>query len=450
MLVERYRELLTAYVDGELTSRQRRHVARLLHRSPEARQLLRKLQADAQFLRTLPRPHLDVDLTADVLRGIAERCLTPGQRRAVRLHTPTSWLGPVTSLVTAAAVLLILGVASYLYFAASLDHPGKPGIAQSEPDPAPAPVVPDKPVPNVVATGQSPPTPTVKPAPARSDNPTVSSPPQIVKRPDKSPPKPSREALPEPAKEESILTDRLEMFRLREVHAVLPVVLRLHELDRAPVRNELLDALRKDVNFRLELPCQNGSKAFDRVQTVARAMNIGLVIEKRAQDRLKTPTWKTNYVVYLEDLTSEELTQFIQRIGDEDRKQSTRKPSDGQFDRLVLTRMTAEHHKELSTLMGIDPTETEPAPKGPLGTDLRKPLSDLTALQVGETLAGKGSSPRPEAGKPVAKPPTHLALALAYNPVRPSPGSIEIKRFLESRRAPRRPGTVRVLLVLRG
>ena len=162
------------------------------------------------------------------------------------------------------------------------------------------------------------------------------------------------------------------------------------------------------------------------------------------------PMWKTNYVVYMENLTPEELAHFVQCVGAEDKKRAAHKPAEGQFNRLVLTRMTAEHHKELSTLMGVDPTASESTPKGPLGTDLRKPLSDLTALQVGQTLAGQGSTPRPEAGKPAVKPPAHLALVLAYNPVRPYPGSVEIKRFLETRRAPFKPGTVRVLLVLRG
>ena len=61
MLLDRYRQLLTAYVDGELSSRQRRHVVRLLHRSAEARRLLRQLEADAKSLRDLPRPALSVD-----------------------------------------------------------------------------------------------------------------------------------------------------------------------------------------------------------------------------------------------------------------------------------------------------------------------------------------------------------------------------------------------------
>ena len=61
MLPERFRELLTAYVDGELSARQRRHVLRLLRRSVEARRLLHFLQSDSHNLIHLPRVRLDPD-----------------------------------------------------------------------------------------------------------------------------------------------------------------------------------------------------------------------------------------------------------------------------------------------------------------------------------------------------------------------------------------------------
>jgi hypothetical protein len=67
---------------------------------------------------------------------------------------------------------------------------------------------------------------------------------------------------------------------------------------------------------------------------------------------------------------------------------------------------------------------------------------------VGRSLAGQGGAPRPEPGKPSAKPPERFALVLAYNTVRPSTGSDEIKHFLETRK-PLRSGTIRALLVLR-
>jgi hypothetical protein len=256
------------------------------------------------------------------------------------------------------------------------------------------------------------------------------------------------QASPTPSKEESALTDRLEMFQLDLVPDTLPVVIKVSDLDRDPARKQLIGELLKDTDFRIELPCQNGTKAFDRVQKAAQTLKFKLILDKLAQERIKLK-WRTNYVLYLENVTPEELTRFVQQIGVEDRKSAAGKPAEMRIDRLVLTHMTAQHRKEITSLLGIDPTTTAPRTTGPLAVDSRKPLSDSTSKQGKQSTAGQGSAPRPESSKPAAKPPEQLVLVLPYNPVRPSPGSEEIKRFLEERK-PARAGTIRVLLVLRG
>src|SRR4030081_2544005 len=91
MLPDRYRQLVTAFVDGELSARQRRAALRLLNRSPDARDLLRKLQGDARTLRELPRPRLGRDLSGDVVRSIRARRLGPaGPRRRGLRPTPAA------------------------------------------------------------------------------------------------------------------------------------------------------------------------------------------------------------------------------------------------------------------------------------------------------------------------------------------------------------------------
>src|SRR5262245_29660001 len=114
MLADYDRKLLTAYVDGELTSRQRKLVARLLQRSPEARDLLRKLQADADALRRLPRPRLGPDFPRRVFQAIAGLSARPARQRLAREARPgvLTWSG----WVAAALVLFAVGVGSYHYF----------------------------------------------------------------------------------------------------------------------------------------------------------------------------------------------------------------------------------------------------------------------------------------------------------------------------------------------
>jgi negative regulator of sigma E activity len=444
MLLDRYRQLLTAYVDGELSSRQRRHVVRLLHRSAEARQLLEQLQSDARALRQLPSLPLPADLTGPVLQLITERNLAPRPPRIVKTAS-IAWFGPLASLAAAAAVLLTIGVASYLYFVASLDQQAKTATAQTQPN----------------GGGSTPPSENPEPAIAHKNNEIVAEPrksptskidrravepPKSVRKSDEKT-KPSSADKPSPSlKGEAALADRLETFHFDRVPDLLPVIAKLSDLDRQSARKDLVAALSKDNAFRLELPCSNGTKAFDRVQNAARTLRLSFIIDKQAQERLKLK-WKISYAVYLENITPEELTEFIHQVYVADRKSAGGKATEVQLDRLVLTHMNAANRKELSTLLGVDPLATGPNANGSSGTDPRNDLTDSTARQVGQSLAGQGGAARPESGKS-ARPAENIALVLAYNPVRPSPGSDEIKHFLDSRK-PARPGTIRVLLVLR-
>lgn len=443
MLLDRYCQLLTAYVDGELSRRQRRHVERLLHRSAEARQLLQHLEADARSLRQLPSPPLPADLTAPVLHLIASRKLAPRQPRIVKAAS-IAWFGPLASLAVAAAVLLTIGVASYLYFVASLDQQAKTATAQTQPKCCDSTPASEDREPAIAHKNHEIPTETRK-SPAPTMDRRAVEPPKVVQKSNHESKTGSLEKpKPSPSlKKEAALADRLETFQFERVPELLPVVVKLSDLDRLSARKNVIAELNKDNAYRLELPCSNGTKVFDRVQNAARTLHLGFIIDKQAQERLKLK-WKISYAVYLENITPEELTEFIHQIYVADRKSAGGKPAEVQLDRLVLTRMSAANRKELSALLGIDPLATAPSAKGPLDADPRKDLTDATARQVGQSLAGQGGAARPESGKPAE----NIALVLAYNPVRPTPGSDEIKHFLDSRK-PARPGTIRVLLVLR-
>ena len=73
MLPERITQLLSAYVDGELNSRERRNVGRILRKSPEARRLLSQLKQDSMILRRLPRKKTQIDLTGSAMGTISLR-----------------------------------------------------------------------------------------------------------------------------------------------------------------------------------------------------------------------------------------------------------------------------------------------------------------------------------------------------------------------------------------
>lgn len=70
MLAERELRLLTAYVDGELSSRQREMVVRLLDQSPEARGIVKDLQEHARLVQQLPKRSLDAAFTGQMVEAI--------------------------------------------------------------------------------------------------------------------------------------------------------------------------------------------------------------------------------------------------------------------------------------------------------------------------------------------------------------------------------------------
>jgi hypothetical protein len=72
-------ELLSAYLDGELTAAEQAEVERLLAASPAARRLLDELRALSTTLQDLPQEKLGEDLSRQVLRIAERRLLTEGE-----------------------------------------------------------------------------------------------------------------------------------------------------------------------------------------------------------------------------------------------------------------------------------------------------------------------------------------------------------------------------------
>jgi hypothetical protein len=73
---ESQNEMLSAYLDGELTADQRAQVEQLLERKPAARKLLEELRSLSATLKSLPRHKVGEDLSEIVLRTAELRMLT--------------------------------------------------------------------------------------------------------------------------------------------------------------------------------------------------------------------------------------------------------------------------------------------------------------------------------------------------------------------------------------
>jgi hypothetical protein len=445
MLPDRVSQLLTAYIDGELDSRQRQAVERLLSQSAEARTLVEQLRHDADTLRQLPRRKLDEGFSGRVLRGISDRhphldrhtLARGGQGRGARFAEgmvyPT-WIG----VAAVAAILFVAVLTSFIYFNVA-SAPKKESIAVAKNEPEPTRKNPDSEPPAGKKDTAIPPNVPPKPENHEEESSTdIENSPPIKTQPPRDLPQdadPPVDATPTP---------RLEVFRkLDEVR--LGLALPLRNLDLPEEQERLRERLKEDTAFHLDVVCSETARGLERLDAAFKAQGIKLMVDQAAQLRWKKGL-KTNYALYSEDVTAEELAKILQQLGNEEKKAEPKR----RFDRVIIHHLSPWNRKELCSLLGVDPKTLPAKPKTPLGVDIGKPLSEATADQLADSLAGKGT-PRPKPGESVDfKKPQRQALVFSYNPLRVKPGnSKEIKAFLDGRKD-RRAGTLQILLVLRG
>jgi hypothetical protein len=120
MLSDRYCQLLTAYVDDEVSERERQAALRLLAQSPEARSLLKRLQENAEKVKSLPTRTLGPDFTRALLHKVGElQPATIPLQRAAAVRGVPAWIG---GSVAAAILLTVMGV-SYWFFNATKQAP---------------------------------------------------------------------------------------------------------------------------------------------------------------------------------------------------------------------------------------------------------------------------------------------------------------------------------------
>jgi len=445
MLSPREQELLTAHVDGELTPRQRCQVAQLLHRSGEARTLLAKLEDDVRQLRSLPRLNVPVDLSTALLETIATEKLRPGHRLRVPAQPPLpapTYLPAWTGLAAAAAVLLLVGVGSFLLHTHSRSGLGsdeRPGVALQQPGDDGAdqegagkravvkkldrPIQKDKPrPPDDGAKGREP----------HSTPPIESDPPErLFPHEDPAPARPDPAVLASGQREPSGKFERVEL--------TLPTVLRLHNLDRPAQDRALFEQLHHATSWRIELPARDATRGFEHVRAALAKEKVQLLLDPAAQVRLPKPLWRTDYAIFLENVPLPNVMRVLRAVGMADQPGSDRKVEPRFDGALVLKPLSRRDRQELRELLGIDPVRVRPSLPVPVKIDIHRPLPEQTDELVMATLAGRG----------IPRPGTTQAITGFVTPLSgPRSRSAELKRFLDGRQIPR-PGTLQVFLVLR-
>lgn len=118
-------QLLTAFVDGELTPRERKAVHRLLNRSSDARAMLQQLQENAYKLKQLPAHRLPPDFAAAILQAIQTET-EPAPKPVLSARRAPFAAAFVPLAATAAAVLLAVTASVYYFFASQQESPAGP------------------------------------------------------------------------------------------------------------------------------------------------------------------------------------------------------------------------------------------------------------------------------------------------------------------------------------
>jgi hypothetical protein len=432
MLTSDELELLTAAVDGELTPRQRRQVARLLRSKPEARRVFSELRGDSRELQKMPAVPAPSGIHRVVVEAVARlpvpKAKTPPARPQPR-RLPV-WLG----YAAAAAVLLAVGLMSFLLSLGGREPYGpvaKKGTEKTDPGKG---KLPEREV--VVKKKEEP-----KPPPVVDEMPPV----RIVEgdNPDEPegmtplpPEKPVRPHAPVLASGEMEPVGRLERVEL-----ALPKVHVLHGLNLPAQDKALREQLGKAGAFRVELPARDATRGLERLRVALAGLKTNLVFDANALARSRKPAWRTDFAVYLEDVSPDALAEALRRVGQADRAAALKKASEMYLEGpLVVRELTRWDQRDLKELFGVNLRVSRPGPKAP-SVDIRKPLDEVTGKQVTDALEGRGV-PRP--GSKAASSGRGIVLMLGSKAGK----SAELKKFLETR-GPARPGTIQVLLVLR-
>jgi hypothetical protein len=430
MLPDRYSELLTAYVDGELSPRQQKVVQDLLHRSAEARAFCRQLQADADLLRGLPPRKLGADFSQQVVEAIGQTSRPamrppPGARRVVPWPAWSGW-------AAAAAILLAVGVLSYLAFP----------LFSGDRRPAQVVVRPETNRPETPPRDGAP----LEAFPGQDDDQTDD---EAIQKdgPAKRPPRerhvapvrptgPPRDAMARRRRDawerpgpDSFLTFGGDAKLPPLASPNLSLMLPLQTLADKPKADRLRMKLYTGPAFHIDLLCRDTAQGLRDVQAAFEAFGLRVLIDRQAEARLKNPRLPTKYALYLENVTPDELIALFGQLARGERQKATLKKAEqfGIFSIYVMSNSARDQINRF--LRAAEPSKRPAKAKG----------------------KGKGK-PRAAAKTSAGPARSRLVLILAYqennSPVVANPRlSQEVKRFLANRPS-RRPGTLQVVLVL--
>lgn len=422
--------LITAAVDGTLSTTELRAFRKLLEASPEARALYAKLKSDRDRVRALPRVAPPADLHAKILAKLATATPAPVATPAKpRRYEPSRRFSAWAPVAAAACLLFGVTAISFAYF----NHQSKATAAAKNPYADALPAAQDSPVAVPSPAASAPLAIPTADAAARLD---VSPVPPIAH------PRPLPEALatapePRPVSPNFFAARPLPPIPpLDFIKVRVPFLRTIAEFDRDDTRQELTDELGRDASFRFDLFVRDTARGAEVFQNAAKAAGMTVYADATTLDRLKKKQ-VASVAIYTESLTAAELTDLFAKLSAEDMKYSPRV-----CDSLHVTPVVGTDEKELKQLLGVDVGLFKRVGSGGAGHGERgdKPVSANTIESVSKSLNGAA----PKSGDATA-------VLLTWHPTvsRTNPAlSKEVAQFKE-KRGPRKPNAVPAIIVIR-
>jgi hypothetical protein len=370
MLSEKSLQLLTAFVDGDLSARQRKLATRLLHKSSEARQIVKELQENVHRLQKLPKRNLEPEFADNIVRIIQQRrpaappIPSPVPQPAAPATLPILRRWSRGSRYAVAASVLILA-AGGIFLAV---RPGDPvAIAENKNE-------------------------------NKGDNHNLG--PMIAELIKGTAGEFSKNVPPQRA------GNQFAFAELNEKNAA------------ARLAKELAGA--KAIH--LDVAVSNRAGAVDRVDKALRAQGIRVLVDEDAKTKLKTPQFKTDYVLVIENVGADEVTALLRKLSDA--------PI---FEAVTVSAFTPDDQQQVCTLLGIEPQDLESPPLLPsfqkaIPKDSNKPMIATV-----------------DKGRQVDLP--RVALVLAGDSQARGRLSSALDSF-RGQRQPLQPGKLRVVLVI--
>jgi hypothetical protein len=309
MLPDQLMQLLTAFVDGELSQRQRKAVMRLLHRSSEAREMLRQLQENVHKLKQLPRRKVEPSLVDDVMQAIALQLAQPAPLPRKAAHR--RWLPYVAASIAAGLLISALGI---LYWKTMGDRD------------------PEKEI--------------------------------VINPPTKIPPPTPQPRNPNPILAENIMKGAVSEF-IKPVPIDLAYKANFGDLVEGGTETLNFEQLvSRDKAVELDIIVEWNSEALHRLNEVLRHSKISLVIDKSAIKPLNHK--RVQYLVYAENLRADEVSKLMGKLGEAIPGQGLNKnnqKSPSTYRKVTVTPISTDNQQRLDKLRG-KPKEVNPPPKG--------------------------------------------------------------------------------------